>query len=418
MTDALTHTACPITDAHRAEVPDAVDTCPAPPMLATDRETLFDPPAALRALPPISPLTFAGGAQGWLVTEYRLARDVLGDARFSADRSLAESPLRAIPERFRKLGTPPGMFNSMDDPEHARYRKMLMRQFTVRRMNELQPRIETIVADTLDTLEARGGPVDLVQDYALPIPMQVICELLGVPYEFRADFTRFAAVLLAVKSDIGQLMKTVDELRGFLRRVIVDRRANPDGALLSGLIAENDLGDEELINIAQVLLLAGHETSANMLALGTFALLQAPDQLAILRADPQLMPSAVEELLRYLTIAHMGPVRAALEDVEVAGITIPKGRTVLVYLPVVNRDSELIDDGDRLDLERDRPHHMAFGFGVHQCIGQQLARAEMAIGFQRLFERFPSLQLAVPPEDVRMRTDMLVYGVHELPVTW
>lgn len=386
--------------------------------LPTKRDDPFDPPTELRGRPPVSPLLFAGGAVGWLVTSYAEARAVLTDPRFSADRSLAESPLRPVPTRFRQRGTPPGMFNSMDPPLHTRYRKMLTGQFTVRRMKELEPRIECIVSDTLQSMYDAHPPVDLVSSFALPVPMMVICELLGVPYEHRPEFQRIAAVLLNVESSVGQLMATVDELREYMLRVVKMKRRTPDKALISGLLSATDLSDEELINISQVLLLAGHETSANMLGLGTFALLQHPDEWNKLRAEPSLLPSAVEELLRYLTIAHMGPVRAALEEIELAGITVRKGQTILVSLPLANRDTDLLEDGDTMDVARTRTHHLAFGYGVHQCIGQQLARVEMLIGFRQLLERFSDLRLAVDPSEVAMRSDMLVYGVHRLPVTW
>lgn len=389
-----------------------------PRPLPITRERPFDPPSELFGLPPVSPMIFAGGAVGWLVTSYSAARAVLADQRFSADRSLAESPLQAVPERFRKAGLPPGMFNMMDPPEHTRYRKMLTGQFTVRRMKQLEPRVEAIVDQTLDAMAQLTPPADLVEEFALPVPLMVICELLGIPYEYHPDFKRFTAVLVNVHSSVQDLMTTVDELRGFMRRLVQAKRATPDEALISGLIADTDLTDEELINISQVLLLAGHETSANMLALGTFALLQHPSQWDRLRAEPELMPGAVEELLRYLTIAHLGPVRAALDDVEFGEVTIRKGETVMISLPVVNRDQALLADGDVLDVARPRTHHLAFGHGVHQCIGQQLSRLEMVIGFRKLLARFPDLRLSVDPADVPMRTDMRVYGVHELPVSW
>lgn len=389
-----------------------------PRRLPIQRETPFDPPTALQALPQIGPLLFAGGETGWLVTGYRLARAVLADNRFSADRSLAASPMQAVPDRFRRFGPPPGMFNLMDPPAHTRYRKMLTGQFTVQRMKRLQPAIEAIVDDTLDAMERAGGPVDLVEAFALPVPMTVICALLGVPYDCRPTITRFASVLLSTRATIEELAGTVDELRKFMLEKIDERRAAPDDGLISGLLAEGELTDDELCGIAQVLLLAGHETSANMFGIGAFALLQHADQWDKLVRDPSLMPSAVEELMRYLTVAHMGPIRAALEDVEVGGVAVRKGETVMISLPMANRDAELLDDGGTLEVARPRMPHLAFGHGVHQCIGQQLARVEMVVGFGKLLARFPHLRLAADPAEVPMRTDMRVYGVHELPVTW
>jgi cytochrome P450 len=394
------------------------DSMRAPQPLPVYRETPFDPPSALATLPPIGPMLFAGGAQGWIVTSHRLAREVLADNRFSADRSLAESPMQAVPQRFRDIGPAPGMFNMMDPPAHTRYRRLLTPEFTVHRMKRLEPRISQIVQDTLREMEKLPQPVDLVTAFALPVPMTVICEFLGVGLEHVPMVTRVAAVLLSVNSTIEELANNVDELRKYMFGLIEERRARPDDALISSLLENTDLTDDEIVSISQVLLLAGHETSANMLGIGTFCLLQHPDQWDRLRREPELMPGAVEELLRYLTVAHMGPIRAALEDIEVGGVTVRKGQTVMISLPRANRDPELLDGGETLDVTRARCPHLAFGHGVHQCIGSQLARSEMVIGFAALIERFPNLRLAIPAADVPMRTDMRVYGVHTLPVEW
>lgn len=394
------------------------DSVRAPQPLPLHRETPFDPPSALNALPPIGRMLYAEGAEGWIVTSYRLAREVLADNRFSADRSLAESPMQAVPQRFRNIGPAPGMFNMMDPPVHTRYRRLLTPEFTVQRVKRLEPRIAEIVQDTLREMERLPQPVDLVTAFALPVPMTVICEYLGVSLEHVPTVTRIAAVLLSVNSTVHELANTVDELRKIMLGLIEQRRAEPDDALISSLLESTDLTDQEIVSIAQVLLLAGHETSANMLGLATFCLLQNPGQLELLRREPELMPGAIEELLRYLTVAHMGPIRAALDDVEVGGVTVRKGETVMISLPRANRDPELLDGGETLDVARARCPHLAFGHGVHQCIGSQLARSEMVIGMAALIERFPDLRLAVPAPDVPMRTDMRVYGVHSLSVRW
>jgi cytochrome P450 len=311
----------------------------------------------------------------------------------------------------------PGVFVSMDPPDHTRLRKKLIGAFTVRRMKQLEEHIVDIVDQQLDELARMAPPVDLVAAFALPVPSLVICELLGVPYADRATFQTNSAQLMVRDQTIEEKMAAWGALAGYLAELVTRKRAEPGEDILSDLARQDDLSIEELTGIAILLLFAGHETTANMLALGTFALLEHPDQLAELRADPDLMPDAVEELLRYLSIADIF-FRYAAEDIELCGETIPEGSTVIISLLAANRDPQRFEDPDTLDLHRTARGHLSFGHGIHQCLGQQLARIEMRAGFAGLLRRFPTLQLAVPAGDVRLRTDMNIYGVHELPVTW
>ncbi|WP_327085904.1 cytochrome P450 [Nonomuraea sp. NBC_01738] len=394
--------------------------------LPLQRDTPFGPPDKLYDLRDeghIHPMTYADGHQGWLVTGYAAARAVLSDPRFSnrPERLHPPIPQRAELSEGVKEGAiklPPGFFIRMDAPEHTRYRKLLAGQFTVRRMKALEPRIEEITAGCLEKMAAGDRPADLVEDFALPIPSLVICELLGVPYEDRDNFHADSRVLTRLEVKKDDVMAAVGRLSMFMYELIQRKRDEPGDDLLSGLVAGGELTDEELTGVAFLLLVAGHETTANMLALGTFALLTHPEQLAKLRDDPAVAENAVEELLRYLTIIHIGPVRAALADVELDGRLIREGDSVTISLPVVNRDPERFDDPDALDLTRHAGTHLAFGHGIHQCLGQQLARAEMRIAYPALLRRFPGLELAVPAQEVPMRTDMSIYGVHRLPVTW
>ncbi|GAA3262885.1 cytochrome P450 [Nonomuraea helvata] len=385
----------------------------------------FDPPPELerhRDSQPLARLGFPDGHVGWLVTGYDLARAVLSDSRFSVRPELRHSPLPRPNVRPGGHDKPaaPGWFASMDPPDHTGYRRLLTGQFTVRRMKGLEPRIAQIVADRLRAMAEAGPPVDLVQAFALPIPSLVICELLGVPYEDHAFFEKETALLADLGNSEAQAMTALANLAGYLRDLVGHKRSRPAEDLLSGLIDDGDLDDEELTNIALALLVAGHETTANMLALGTLALLRHPEQLDAFRADPSLTDTAVEELMRYLTIVHVGaPNRAALEDVELGGRLIRKGETVVLGLPAINRDPERFADPAALRLDRDNARqHLAFGHGVHQCLGQQLARIEMRIAYRALFERFPTLRLAIPVEEVPMRESSIVYGVWRLPVTW
>jgi cytochrome P450 len=394
--------------------------------LPTKRSTPFDPPPALRdpatfsaaELGPVRPILMAGGRRGWLVTGYEEARAVLADPRFSADRSKADSPIRERRPEDR-AETPPGMFISQDAPDHTRYRKQLTGLFTVRRMRALSSRIEEYVDERLDAMVAAGGPADLVAEFAMPVPSLVICELLGVDYEDRADFQDWTGKLLNLDTPVEEIRDLWGRLDAFMLELVRRKRERPADDILGGLI-ESDAAftDEELSNIGKLLLIAGHETTANMIGLSTFALLQHPDQLDRLRRDPGLIPGAVEELLRYLTIVQFVAVRVALEDVEIGGRLIPAGETVAMHLPEANRDPHQFEDPDALDVTRERVRHVAFGHGIHQCLGQQLARTELVVGLGKLLERFPDLRLAVDPSEVPLRHDMVIYGVHRLPVAW
>jgi cytochrome P450 len=289
----------------------------------------------------------------------------------------------------------------------------------------LAPRIEEIVAEHLDAMAAAGPPSDLVPDFARPIPSLVICELLGVPYADREQFQGWTADLLSIHSTEDQIRAGIEALRQYTRDLIADKRTTPDEALIGTLIRAgqddpdaNYLTDEELAGISRLLLIAGHETTANMLALGTYTLLCNPDQLPTMLDSPVGTARAVEELMRYLTIVHFGTIRVAREDIDFRGQHIRAGQTVVTSLAAANRDPNQFGQPDVLDLNREHSQHVSFGHGVHQCLGQQLARVEMQIAFPALFRRFPTLRLAIPVEQVPMRDDMFVYGVHALPVTW
>ncbi|MDU0291386.1 cytochrome P450 [Saccharothrix longispora] len=397
------------------------------PRELTDREVSpFAPPAALVRLSgdgPVHRVTMLDGDPAWLVTGHEEARALLADPRLSSDRFRSERMLAKLPPALRARMTDrrlrAGNFITADPPDHTRYRRLLTGQFTVRRMRQLTPRVERIVTDHLAAMRAAGPVADLVAAFALPVPSLVICELLGVAYADRAEFQERSATLLRLDAEVDDVVRAAEALRAFMHGLIRVKRAEPADDLLSGLIgADPTLTDDELVNIANLLLVAGHETTANMLALGTFALLEHPDQLAALRADPSLVPGAVEELLRYLSIIHLGITRTAVEDVEVAGEVIPADATVVLSVAAGNRDPGVYPSPDVLDVTRPRGPHLAFGHGVHQCLGQQLARVEMTTGFTGLLRELPDLRLAVPPEKVPLRGDMLVYGVHSLPVTW
>ncbi|WP_033261032.1 cytochrome P450 [Amycolatopsis vancoresmycina] len=383
----------------------------------------FDPPSAitrLRGTRPVSPLVFPDGHEGWLVTGYDEVRQMMADTRFSSRLDLDvihvpyETGMPAATEPSPQL---PGMFIAMDPPDHSRLRRKLTGAFTVKRMKQLEEHIADVVERQLDHLARLAPPVDLVKEFALPVPSLVICELLGVPYADRETFQANSAQFMVREQTLEEKMGAYIALNTYLTELVTNKRAEPAEDILSDLARHDDLTIEELTGAAFLMLLAGHETTANMLSLGTFALLEHPEQAAELRADAELLPGAVEELLRYLSVADIF-FRYATEDLELGGETITKGSTVVVSLLAANHDPRRFENPDTLDIRRNARGLLSFGHGVHQCLGQQLARIEMRAGFGGLLKRFPDLALAVPAGAVKLRTDMNIYGVHELPVTW
>ncbi|MFE9366391.1 cytochrome P450 [Streptomyces sp. NPDC006978] len=379
----------------------------------------FDPPAELleaRRHGPLSSYTFPDGHVGWLVTGYDLVKSVLSDPRFSSRREFMRHP--TVDYGGLELpAVPPGEFLLMDAPQHSRYRKPLMGKFTVRRMRLLTERVEQITAEHLDAMEASAPPADLVSAFAKPVPARVICELLGVPQADRDSFQAQFESFMDAEAQDEEAVAAYTTTRHRLGELVAAKRAHPTDDVLSEL-TDSDLTDEELQGMALVLLAAGLDTTANMLALGTFALLRHPEQLDALRADPGLTDRAVEELLRYLSVGKTF-MRTALEDVRLGGRTVTAGSSLILSYNTANRDPERFADPHVLDFQRQERGHVAFGHGIHQCLGQQLARVEMRVGFPALVNRFPTLRLAVPAEDVVMRTELSdIHGVQSLPVTW
>ena len=261
-----------------------------------------------------------------------------------------------------------------------------------------------------------------MEHFSGPLPTEVITFLLGVPYDDHELFHRATRIQFSAKSRPDEVRASIDELFAYLDRLISIKEADPQNDVVSRLVHEQLLPGhvtrDTLINIVRLLLSAGHQTTQNMTALGVLTLIQHPAELAKLRADPALIPNAVEELLRYGSVLHMGARRVALEDIEVNGFPVRAGEGVICSIPAANRDERLFPDANALQVDRDTAGHVAFGFGVHQWLGQVLARVELQVVYGRLFERLPNLRLAVPFEELRFRHDMFVYGVHELPLAW
>ncbi|MCP2256480.1 Cytochrome P450 [Streptoalloteichus tenebrarius] len=380
----------------------------------------FDPPPTVQALRERTRLTrvrLADGSTPWLVTRYDDQRALMADPRISSDVTRPGFPSPS-PVRGRPLS-----FILMDDPEHARLRRMVTAPFAIRRVEAMRPTVQKIVDDLIDEMLAGPRPVDLVQAFALPVPSLVICQLLGVPYADHDFFQDNSRVLINRDVTPEERWVAVDRLSAYLDRLIGEKLDHPEDDLLSSLadrVGKGELTRPEAAQIGVLMLVAGHETTANMIALGTLALLEHPDQLALLREsdDPALVASAVEELLRYLHITHNGRRRVALADIEIAGQVIREGEGVILPNDIANRDPEAFPDPDRLDIRRDARRHVAFGFGPHQCLGQPLARMELQVVYGTLYRRIPTLRLAARLDEIPFKHDGAVYGVYELPVTW
>lgn len=381
-----------------------------------DTNPLYD---TLRREEPISRVVLPYGGEGWLVTRYEDTKNVLGDPRFSTAAAVGREDVpRCLPR------PPSPTMVTMDPPEHTRLRKLVVKAFTAKRLAELRPRIRQIVDERLTEMERAGQPADLVAQLALPLPVTVICDMFGVPPE---DHFRFVEFSEAVMSTTGASPDEIGEALGrfwaYLGELVARRRADPSDDLLTALIAARDeedrLSEDELIGLMLILLVAGHETTANQIANFTYLLLADRDRWEQLRGDPGLIPGAVEELLRWvqLSVGGFSP-RIAKEDVEVCGVTVRAGEAVFTHTPSANRDESVFANGGVLDLTREVNPHIAFGHGVHYCLGAQLARLELQESLAGLIQRFPSLRLALPADEVPWKSGLLVCGPEALPLSW
>jgi cytochrome P450 len=389
------------------------------------RKCPFDPPPELGRMQheaPISRVKLWDGSTPWILTRYDDVRDMLKDPRVSVNSDLPGYP--HVSEGAAARRNRAKAFINLDDPDHATQRRLLTSDFMVKKMEALRPRIQQIVDGLIDDMVAGPQPADLVEAFALPVPSLVICELLGVPYADRDFFHRISRTIIARSTGPAEAVAATDELLGYLGDLVDKKKDAPADDVLSRLAVEQ-LGTgamtrEQIANMGLLLLVAGHETTANMIALGTAALLENPAQLAMVREsdDPKLIANAVEELLRYLNITHSGRRRVALEDIEIGGQLIREGEGIIGANDIANRDETAFPDADSLDVERKARHHVAFGYGVHQCLGQPLARVELQVVYSTLYRRLPNLALAKPLEELDFKHDMVVYGLHSLPVTW
>jgi cytochrome P450 len=375
--------------------------------------------AELRRTAPVVRVSLPYGGDAWLVTGYAETREVLANPRFSRAATTDPATPRCMPQPL-----PPGILQAMDPPDLVRLRRLVIKAFTMRQVDRLRPRIEQLVSDLLDGMVEHGAPADLVELFATPLPLTVICELLDVPEADRRDFRTYSEAAFSTTAFTGE--ETAAAMRG-LQRCVADllarRRQAPGDDLLSALIQARDDGDklseQELIMLGLVILIGGEETTGTQIANFVYTLLVEPERFAALRANPDLVPGAVEELLRYVPLGSSGGIpRVALEDVEIGGVTIRAGEAILTHTGAANRDGRAFPDADRLDLGRADNPHLAFGHGVHACLGAHLARMELQVALRALLRRFPELRLATQAAQIPWRSGLILRGPQTLLVQW
>jgi cytochrome P450 len=412
---------------------------PSPVQLDTVRlgADYFQDPLAyfsrMREEGPVMPVVLPHGDRAWMVTRYPEVRAALADARLHKEWAGKLTSPDWVPDEVTGYLSV-HMLNT-DPPNHTRLRKLVTKAFTARRVAGLRPRVEAITASLLDAIEARvavlkdaGGEdaIDLIEAFAFPLPVTVICELLGVPARDRAQFRQWSNAIVASEGEPGSFRAAGAAMYHYFTRLVAAKRTEltegtgPADDMVSALIEARDSGDSlderELIAMLFLLLVAGHETTTNLIASGALALLTNPAELARLRSDPSLLPGAVEELLRYTNPLNHATDRFTLEPVEIGGVTIPAREWVLCATSSANRDPHRFGDPDRLDVGRDAGGHVAFGHGIHYCLGAPLARLEGEVAFGALFGRFPDLSLAADPATLRWRPSSLIHGLEALPV--
>ncbi|WP_217213160.1 cytochrome P450 [Streptomyces sp. AC550_RSS872] len=390
-----------------------------------------DPPSVVEIPPELAEIRdgesvvevkFPDGISGWMVTKHADVRKVLVDSRFSSKVMASAAAAMSETETGKLMNE---SLVGMDAPEHTRLRKLVTKAFTARNVEQLRPRIAEMVAELLDEMEALPRPVDLVTAFSVPLPVRVICELLGVPAGDQDTFHAWSNALLGDWSQVVEKEMATVSLVQYFGELIARKRENPGDDLITALIkvSEEDptLTDREITALSIGILSAGHETTANQLSMFLVHLLNDQEQLKELRANPDSLPRAIDELLRFVPLTTTGGIIPRLTTAEVelsGGKVLPAGAVVLPAVAAANRDPEVFEDGDRLDLKREQNPHLSFGAGIHYCLGAQLARIELQEAFRAILERMPEVRLAVPESELRLKSGSIIRGLESLPVTW
>ena len=397
---------------------------PNAPMFPFQRTCPFDPPAEYakaRAAGPVLPVTLWNGSRAWLVTRHEEIRAVLADdARFSG--RMADPDFPAITPARIKVDKSERAFVGMDNPEHDAYRRMFTREFSIKRLQALNPKISAIAESLIDDMILEGPPHDLIPALAVKFPSLVMSALFGSPYDDSEFIIRCAVARHGLTQSPEDAETKARELAAYVRRLIDHKEAHPGDDMVTRIIDEHvkpgRLSRDDFAEIGAMILRAGHDTTTNMIGMGTLLFLQNDELRRELVANPSLIEGTVDELLRYVSPVQFSPRRVAREDVEIGDVKIEKGDGLFMLLGSANRDETMFECPDKVDPRRDASRHLAFGYGIHQCLGQMLARFELQIMYAAILRRLPDLRLAVPLEEIRFKHDMQIYGVHNLPVTW
>ncbi|MEC3975010.1 cytochrome P450 [Amycolatopsis sp. H20-H5] len=389
------------------------------PILRTDPSSPpVDEYAQLRRDQPVCPINLATGDPGWLVTSYEHARTVLSDRRFSREAVFAEGA-----PRYQATLPNPDSVQNMDPPRHSRVRGLANQAFSARRVELLRPRIAEVTAELLDEMAADGGPVDLNLAFGRPLPLRVICEMLGVPFADHQKFVDWTERIMSLGEFTGaEIAEAFGAMKAYFKDLVVAKRADPGDDLLSVLTSvadsEGTLTESEVMHLGTAILVAGHDTSVTVIASATLTLLRNPDQVALLRREPERWPAAVEELIRLDNPGVVINPRIATCDIPLGDVVIPKGAAVLAHVGAASRDESVLEDPDTFDVTRTTGTLLSLGHGPHFCIGASLAKAELEIGLRALFERFPELRLAVDPDQLEWRDKAALGGFKQFPVAW
>jgi cytochrome P450 len=394
------------------------ETLPADPFTATAADARHAAYAELAAAGPVHRITLPTGEPAWLITSHDEARRALTNPRLIKGRPLHGALSDQLPPDVKSAVGNHLLYHN--PPDHTRLRRLVSAAFTRRRVEQLAPRIQQIADALLDALDGTVE-TDLIATFAYPLPMTVICELLGVPEGDRNDFRGWTSTSIAGPfAGTETYVAAATTMVGYCRELLADKRRNPTDDLLSALVEVRDGGDrlseDELIAMVFLLVAAGHETTVNLIGNGVHALLTHPQQLALLRAEPERLPAVVEELLRFAGPLQVSMPLITAEPVELAGVTIPAGETVFAGLLAANRDPARVANPAELDISRAEHSHLAFGHGIHHCLGAPLARLEGQIALQTLLSRFPRLRLAVPPHELTWQPSLLLHSLTTLPV--
>ncbi len=392
------------------------------PPYPIERESLFVLPEELnewREHEPIKRISIWNGRrEPWLVSNYALVRDAMREERLSARVDRPNFPGIRVDDPAR----PPGYLQNLENPRHGEIRRLMTGEFTFKRMEGLRAEVARLASELLDDFSRRSQPADLYKHFALPLPSLVICALLGVPYEKHEEFQELARQFLAHTQTPERAAAALSGLGGLLEPILESKADEPAEDMLTQLwqhVQAGEMTKDEALGLSLLMLHAGHDTTSKTLTLSTIVLSEHPEQRDELLADPELMPNAVEELLRYVSAIHIGMRRIAVEDVELGGVTVRAGEGVVIAIHSANRDAAVFEDPDRFDIHRaNARHQIGFGFGIHQCLGQRLARLELSVAIPMLFERLPGLRLTRPADELEFLLGESTYCVTSLPVEW